>query len=140
MMKPSDNVFIMENEQHYRLQRAVNAEVASLHASPVAETVDNVRRQQGLTEMGLIRQFSPAGYQRWHVVKDYVETGETLDARRRNIVEEAYPITLSGKWMCRYQGGGLGCSTDDRRAAKRAGRKGPRPMSMPFDQSEAGVR
>jgi len=139
-VKPSDKVFIMENEQHYRLQRAVNAEVASLHVSPVAETVDNVRRQQELTEKGLIRQFSPAGYQRWHVVKDYVETGEALDTRRRNIVEETYPITLNGKWMCRYQGGGLGCSTVDRRAAKRARRKGPRLMSTPLNQSEAGVR
>ena len=140
MVKPSDNVFIMENMQHYRLQRTVNVEVASLHAVPVAETVDNARRQQGLTEKGLKRQFSPAGYQRWHVVKDYVETGETLDTRRRNIAEEAYPITLNGKWMSRYQGGGLGCSTADRRAAKRAGRKGPRLMSIPSIQSEAGVR
>mgnify|MGYP000658914370 CR=1 FL=1 len=139
-VKLSDKVFNMENEQHYRLQRAVNAEVASLHVSPVAETVDNARRQQGLTEKGLIRQFSPAGYQRWHVVKDYVETGEALDTRRRKIVEEAYPITLIGKWMCRYQGGGLGCSTVDRRAAKRARRKGPRLMSTPLNQSEAGVR
>jgi hypothetical protein len=130
----------MENEQHYRLQRAVNAEVASLHAIPVAETVDNVRRQQGLAERGLIRQFSPAGYQRWHVVKDYVETGETLDIRRRNIVEEAYPITLNGKWMSRYQGGGSGRSTDDRCAAKRTGKEGPKLMSTPYVQSEAGVR
>jgi hypothetical protein len=139
-VKPSDKVFIWENGQHYRLQRAVNAEVASKHASPVVETVANVRRQQGLTEKGLTRQLSPAGYQRWHVVKDYVETGEALDTRRRNIVEEAYPITLNGKWMCRYQGGGLGGSTVDRRAAKRAGREGPRLMSIPLIQSEAGVR
>ena len=138
--KPSDNVFYKENMQHSRPQRTVNAEVASLHATPVAETVYNARRQQGLTERGLIRQSSPAGYQRWHVVKDYVETGEALDTRRRNIVEEANPITLNGKWMSRYQGDGLGGSTDDRRAAKRARRKGPRLMSIPFDQSEAGVR
>jgi hypothetical protein len=139
-VKPSDKVFIMENEQNYRPQLAVNAEVASLHVSPVAETVYNVRRHQELTEMGMIRQLSPAGYQRWHVVKDYVETGETLDTRRRNIVEEAHPITLSGKWICRYQGGGLGRSTEDRGAAKRAGRKGPRLMNTPFVQSEARVR
>ncbi len=130
----------MENMQHYRPQRKVNVEVASLHAIPVAETVDNARRQQELTERGLTRQFSPAGYQRWHVVKGYVETGEALDTRRRNIVEEANPITLNGKWIGRYQGGGLGCSTDDRRAAKRASRKGPRLMSIPFVQSEAEVR
>ena len=30
-----------------RLQRAVNADVASSHDQPVAETVDNARRQQG---------------------------------------------------------------------------------------------
>jgi len=102
--------------------------------------VQRARRQQGLIEKGLMRQFSPAGYQRWHVVKGYVETGEAPDTRRRNIVEEANPITLNGKWMSRYQGGGLGCSTDDRRAAKRAGRKGPRLMSIPYVQREAGVR
>ena len=68
----------------------MNADVASLHEFPVAETVDNVRKQQELAETSPMRQFSPAGYQRWHVVKDYVETGEALDTRRRNIVEEAY--------------------------------------------------
>lgn len=139
-VKPSDNIFFKENMQHYRPQRTVNVEVASLHANPVAETVYNVRRQQGLAEKGLIRQFLPAGYQRWHVVKGYVETGEALDTRRRNIAEEANPITLNGKWIGRYQGGGLGCSTDDRRAAKHAGREGPRLMSIPFVQSEAEVR
>jgi len=139
-VKPSDIVFYKENMQHFRLQRAVNADVASLHESPVAETVYNARRQQGLTEKGLMRQFSPAGYQRWHGVKGYVETGEALDTRRRKTVDEAYPITLSGKWMCRYQGGGLGRSTDNRCAAKHIGREGPRPMSTPFVQREAGVR
>jgi len=106
----------------------------------VAETVDNARRQQELTEKGLKRRFSPAGYQRWHVVKDYVETGEALDTRRRNIAEKAYPITLNGKWICRYQGDGLGCNTDDRCAAKRARRKGPRLVSIPYVQREARVR
>ena len=90
--------------------------------------------------MSPIRQSSPAGYQRWHGVKGYVETGEAIDTRRRNLVEEVSPITLNGKWIGRYQGGGLGCSTVDRRAAKRAGRKGPRLMSIPSIQSEAGVR
>jgi hypothetical protein len=118
----------------------VNVEVASSHANPVAETVYNARRQQGLTEKGPTRQFSPAGYQRWHGVKGYMETGEALDTWRRNIAEVANPITVSGKWMGRYQGDGLGCSTVDRRAAKRVGREGPRLMSIPFVQSEAGVR
>jgi hypothetical protein len=138
-VEPSDTIFNKENMQHSRPQRTVNVDVASLHANPVAETVDNARRQQGLTEMGLMRQLSPAGYQRWHGVKGYVETGEALDTRRRNLAEEANPITLNGKWMSRCQGGGLGRSTVDRRAAKRAGREGPRPMSISFAQSEAGV-
>ena len=59
----------------------MNAEVASLHAILVAETVDNARKQQGLTETSLKRQFSPAGYQRRHGGKDAVETGEALDTR-----------------------------------------------------------
>lgn len=138
-VEPSDIIFFKEDMQHSRPQRTVNVEVASSHAIPVAETVYNARRQQELTETSPRRQLSPAGYQRWHGVKGYVETGEALDTRRRNIAEEANPITLNGKWMSRYQGGGLGCSTVDRRAAKRARREGPRLMSTPFVQSEAGV-
>ena len=64
---------------------------------PVAETVDNARKQQGLAETSPTRQLSPAGYQRRHGVKDDVETGETLGARRRNIAEEMTAITVSGK-------------------------------------------
>ena len=139
-VKPSDTVSNMGNKQHSRLQRAVNAEVASLHLIPVAETVYNVRKQQELSEKSLMRQLSPAGYQRWHGVKGYVETGEALETRRRNIAEEAVPITLSGKWDCRYQGDGSGRSTDDRHAAKRAGREGPGLMSNPYVQFEAVVR
>jgi hypothetical protein len=48
--EPSDNVLEIEYRQSTRLQRTVNVEVASLHATPVAETVDNARRQQGLAE------------------------------------------------------------------------------------------
>jgi len=59
----------------------VNVDVASLHAIPVAETVDNVRKQPERTETSLERQFSPAGYQRRHGEKDNVETGEALDTR-----------------------------------------------------------
>jgi len=59
----------------------VNADVASLHVTPVAETVDDVRKQQELTETSLKRQFSPAEYQRRHGGKDAVETGEALDTR-----------------------------------------------------------
>ena len=54
----------------------------------MAETVDNVRKQQGLTETSPIRQLSPAGYQRRHGEKEDVETGEALGARRRNLAEE----------------------------------------------------
>jgi hypothetical protein len=118
----------------------VNVDVASLHVFPVAETVDNARKQQGLTEMSLIRQSSPAGYQRRHGAKGHVSTGETLGARRRKLVEEVCPITVSGKWRRRHQGGGSGCSTVDRRAAKRARREGPGPVGISFAQSEVGVR
>jgi len=128
--EPSDNMFRKEHAQHTRLQRAVNAEVASLHAIPVAETVDNARRQQGPCETSLTRRSSPAGYQRWHGVKEYVSTGEALGTRRRNLAEEACPITVSGKWVRRYQGGGSGRTTVDGRAAKRARREGPGPVGI----------
>ena len=87
-----------------------------------------------------MRQLSPAGYQRRHGVKDHVETGEALDARRRNLVEEMPAITLSGKCGRRHQGDGSGRTTVDGRAAKRARREGPGPVSTPSRQSEAGVR
>ncbi|MEA2874705.1 MAG: hypothetical protein QOH67_5042 [Hyphomicrobiales bacterium] len=80
--KPSDKHTRKECAQRTRLQRTVNADVASLHEYPVAETVDNARKQQGLSETSPIRQLSPAGYQRRHGVKDDVETGEALGARR----------------------------------------------------------
>jgi hypothetical protein len=138
--EPSDNILRKECAQHTRLQRAVNVEVASLHEIPVAETVDNARKQQELTEMSPTRRFSPAGYQRRHGVKDDVETGEALGARRRNLVEEMPAITASGKCWHRHQGDGSGRITGDRRAAKRVWREGPGPVSIPFVQSEAGVR
>src|ERR671925_953788 len=56
--EPSDNVLEIEYWQSTRLQRAVNADVASLHAIPVAETVYNVRRQQGLFETSPIGRIS----------------------------------------------------------------------------------
>jgi hypothetical protein len=79
--KPSDNMLRKESAQHTGLQRAVNADVALLHEFPVAETVDNVRKQQGLSETSPMRHLSPAGYQRRHGVKDDVETGQALGAR-----------------------------------------------------------
>ncbi|KAE8753363.1 hypothetical protein FSO04_45615 [Paraburkholderia madseniana] len=117
--------------QRTRLQRAVNADVASSHVTPVAETVDNARKQQELSETGPMRQLSPAGYQRRHGVKDNVETGEALGTRRRNPVEEMHAITASGKCAHRCQGDGSGRSTDDGRAPKRARREGPGPVSIP---------
>jgi hypothetical protein len=116
----------------------VNADVASLHEFPVAETVDNARKQQELAETSPIRQLSPAGYQRRHGVKDDVETGETLGAWRRNLVEEMPAITVSGKCGHRHQGGGSGRSTVDGRAAKRARREGPGPVSIPFAKARQG--
>jgi len=136
--EPSDNMLRKECAQRTRLQRAVNAEVASLHESPVAETVDNARKQQGLTETSPMRQLSPAGYQRRHGVKDNAETGEALGARRRNLAEEMPAITVSGKCRHRHQGGGSGRSTVDGRAAKRARREGPGPVSIPIAKVRQG--
>jgi hypothetical protein len=130
-VKPSDNMLRKEYAQHTRLQRAVNADVASLPAIPVAETVRNVRKQQELIETSPMRQLSPAGYQRRHGVKEDVSTGEALGARRRKLAEEVPAITVSGKCRRRHQGDGSGCSTVDGRAAKRARREGPGPASTP---------
>ena len=47
-VEPSGNMVGKEYAQRTRLQCKVNADVASLHEIPVAETVDNVRKQQGL--------------------------------------------------------------------------------------------
>jgi hypothetical protein len=136
--EPSDNILGKECAQRTRLQRTVNADVASLHESPVAETVDNVRKQQELAETSPTRQFSPAGYQRRHGVKEDVETGETLGARRRNLVEEMPATTVSGKCGHRRQGDGSGRSTGDGRAAKRARREGPGPVSTPLAKVRQG--
>jgi hypothetical protein len=138
--EPSDNILEIEYRQSTRLQRAVNVEVASLHATPVAETVDNARRQQGPFERSPIRRSSPAGYQRRHGTKEDGSTGEARDARWGKPAEEASPITVSGKWRRRRPGGGSGRSTVDRRVAKRAWREGPGPVSIPSVQGEAGVR
>ncbi len=137
-MKPSDNMLRKEYAQLTRLQRTVNADVASLHVNPEAETVDNVRKQQEPIEMSPMRRLSPAGYQRRHGEKEDVATGEALGARRRNLVEEATAITASGKCRRRRQGGGSGRTTVDGRAAKRVRRKGPRPVSIPLDKVRQG--
>jgi hypothetical protein len=136
--EPSDNVLEIGYWQSTRLQRAVNVEVASLHAIPVAETVYNVRRQQGPLETSLTRRLSPAGYQRRHGTKEDVSTGEARGVRRGKLVEEASPITVSGKWRRRRPGGGSGRSTVDRRATKRAWREGPGPVSTPLVKVRQG--
>ena len=120
-----------EYAQLTRLQRTVNADVASSHQTPVAETVENVRKQQELAEMSPMRRLSPAGYQRRHGEKEDVSTGEALAARRRNPAEEATAITVSGKCRSRQQGDGSGRNTVDGHAAKRAWREGPGPVSTP---------
>jgi len=137
-MRPSDNMLRKEYAQLTRLQRAVNVDVASLHANPEAETVDNVRKQQEPIETSPMRWLSPAGYQRRHGEKENVATGEALGARRRNLVEEATAITASGKCRRRRQGGGSGRTTVDGRAAKRVRREGPGPVSIPLDKVRQG--
>jgi hypothetical protein len=136
--EPSDNILRKECAQRTRLQRTVNADVASLHETPVAETVDNARKQQELAETSPMRRLSPAGYQRRHGVKDDVETGEALGARRRKLVEEMTAITVSGKCGHRHQGDGSGCSTVEGRAAKHARREGPEPVSTPLTKERQG--
>ena len=138
MVKPSDNMLRKEHAQLTRLQRAVNADVASLHANPEAETVDNVRKQQEPIERSLMRRLSPAGYQRRHGGKVDVSTGEALGVRRRNLAEEMAAITASGKCRHRHQGGGSGRSTVEGRAAKRARREGPGPVSAPLVKVRQG--
>lgn len=140
MVKPSDNILKMKNEQTSRPQRTVNADVASLHEIRWLRRSITCESNKDVLKKSLIQAYSPAGYQRWHGRKVYVETGEALGIRRRKTVEEANPITLNGKWMSRYQGGGLDRSTDDRCAAKRTRREGSRLMSIPTIICEAGVR
>ncbi len=127
-----------EYAQLTRLQHTVNADVASSHQTPVAETVENVRKQQELAEMSPMWRLSPAGYQRRHGEKEDVSTGETLVARRRNPAEEATAITVSGKCRSRQQGDGSGRNTVDGRAAKRAWREGPGPVSTPRVKGRQG--
>jgi hypothetical protein len=105
--KPSDKLLIWGNATH-QVVTCSERRCSLVTRRPVAETVHNARRQQELTERSPLRQFSPAGYQRRHGAKDSVSTGETLGTRRRNLAEEVRPITVSGKWVRRYQGGGSG--------------------------------
>ena len=64
--------------------------------------------------------------------------GEALGARRRKLAEEVTAITVSGKCRHRHQGDGSGRSTVDGRAAKRARREGPGPVSTPLVKVRQG--
>ena len=102
-------------------------------------SVNDVLARKSVNDvLALNRYFSPAGYQRRHGAKDHAETGEALDARRRNLDEEFRPITLNGKWQEWRQGDGSGCSTVDPCAAKHTGREGPGPVDIPFDKARQG--
>ena len=129
-VEPSDNILTKEDAQHTRPQRTVNVEVASSHAFRWPRRSITCEGSKGGPKRVRYGQPSPAGYQRWHGVKDSVATGEALVVRRRNLVEEVCPITVSGKWTGRRQGDGSGRSTGDRRAAKRASREGPGPVGI----------
>src|SRR5208283_4105564 len=92
-----------------RLQRTVNADVASVHVLyPVAETVDNARRQQGPT-----KGVRSGGPHRRGISGDMMRTTACQLERPstpggRNPAEETLPITVSGKWKRRRQGVGSG--------------------------------
>jgi hypothetical protein len=137
-MKPSDSILRKEYMRHTRLQRTVNADVASLHGNPGGRDGRSRAKAARAVEMSPKRRLSPAGYQRRHGVKDDVETGETLDARRRNLAGESFVITASGKCERKRQGDGSGRSTADERAAKRARREGPGPASDSFVEVRHG--
>ena len=97
-----------EYARSIRLQRTVNADVASLHDEPVAETVDNARRQQGPTKG--VRNGGP---HRRGISGDMMRTTACQLERPstpggRNPAEETLPITVSGKWKGRRQGVGSG--------------------------------
>ena len=101
-VEPSDNMLRKEYARRTRLKYKVNADVASLHEIPVAETIYHARKQKELAETSPMRQLSPAGYQRRYGVTDDVETGEALGARRRNPVEEMPAIVLRAKCCHRH--------------------------------------
>ena len=104
----------------------MNADVASLHDNPVAERVANVRKHEDLAEMSPTQLALTGGvsamawWKRWSGIleKPYVSGGEIPPS-----------ITLNGKCSGRYEGYGLGRSTDDACAAKGIGRERPRPAN-----------
>lgn len=98
---------------------------------PVAETVDNARRQQAAPHL-----IYGGGAHRRGISGDMAretdrETGEAFLALGRKPPVKAHPITVSGQWEGRPEGGGVGCSTAEPGAAKRRGREEPRPIGDP---------
>jgi hypothetical protein len=136
--EPSDR-WLEGAMQNTRLQHNVNVDVASLLSkirwlswSCLSES------NKSRIETSPKRRLSPAGYQRRHGVKDGVSTGEALDVRQGNLVEEMTAITASGKCRRRHQGGGSGRTTVDGRALKRVRREGPGPVSVPSVKARQG--
>ena len=122
-----------EYARSIRLQRAVNADVASSHDQPVAETVDNARRQHGPT-----KRVRSGGPHRRGISGDMMRTTACQLERPstpggRNLAEETLPITASGKWKGRRQGVGSGhtvCLTVDASGGlKSHSARGPGPIS-----------
>jgi hypothetical protein len=66
MVKPSDNILKMKNEQTSRPQRAVNADVASLHEIRWLRRSITYESNKAVLKKSLIQAYSPGGYQRWH--------------------------------------------------------------------------
>src|SRR5262249_61893669 len=95
-VQPSDITVGKESLQRSRLQRAVNADVASSHATPVAEPVYYVRRQQGPSERSLPRRAAAAEAQRRRGGKGGGGTGEVRGGRGRKLAAEGGAINVRG--------------------------------------------
>ena len=137
--EPSDNILEKECARSIRLQRTVNADVASLHDQPVAETVDDARRQQGPT-----KGVRSGGPHRRGISGDMMRTTACQLERPstpggRNPAEEVVPITVSGKWKRRRQGVGSGHMVLAMGVQQNApGGKGPDRWRIPFVQARQG--
>ena len=129
------------------LEGAMQTQVATYVNVDVASLLSKIRwlswsclseSNKSRIETSPMRRLSLAGYQRRHGVKDGVSTGEALDVRQGNLVEEMTAITASGKCRRRHQGGGSGRNTVDGRALKRVWREGPGPVSVPYVKTRQG--
>ena len=86
--------------------------------------VQPVRDRPGPKDSGLVAWEAP-----WRESKT-AEPSDNMLGKEYGNVEEMPAITVSGKCRHRHQGGGSGRSTADGRAAKRARREGPGPVSI----------